>query len=203
MKKTTIWWFLAAYTLISILGAFKGGAGAVNLAATAGVMVALIFYTRRYVAEKRQLVVKGLVGISALATVISIVVALVASKEGKLGNIVSNVGSGVCAIALVLLANNKKFDFLETCVTKKFVIILVVAALVLPSVMAMLSGIVTFIISIVLVIAFAGFLFSDLGAFMEANRSQAKVFKDTKGYEHATQYDAEKASAKYEAEKND
>ena len=72
MKKSTIvWWILVVYTLITIFGAFTGGEapinpeavnpGAVNLAAAAGVMVALIFYTRRYVSEKRSLVVKGLV----------------------------------------------------------------------------------------------------------------------------------------------
>jgi len=214
INKTTIWWILAVYTLITIIGAFTGGEapinpeavnpGAVNLAAAAGVMVALIFYTRRYVSEKRDLVVKGLVAISILATIVSVVVAIVVSEKGILGNIISNIGSGICSVLLVILANNKRFDFMEECSTKKFVIIILVAALLLPAVMYMLSGLVAFIISIVIVIAFAVLLFSDLGSFMMSNKTPVQtIYRDNKGFMHNTMYDAEKANTKYDAEKKD
>ena len=214
LNKVTIWWILAAYTAISIISALTSGEapvnpeavkpGAVNLAACAGVMIALSFYTRRYVPEKRKLVHVALLGVTAVATVISIIIAIAAAGEGTLGTIVSNIGSGICTAVLVLLANNKKLEFIETCSTKKFVIIVLVAMLVLPTVMYMLSGLVTIIISIVIIVAFGALMFSDLGSFMMSNKTPTQtIFRDDKGYMHNTKYDAEKANEKYNAEKKD
>ncbi len=214
INKITIWWILAAYTAISIIGALTSGEapinpeavrpGAVNLAACAGVMVAFLFYTRRYVPEKRGLVYKVLLAVTVVATIVSIIIAITMAEGGKLGTIISNVGTGICTAVLVLLANHKKFGFIEECSTKKFVIIALVALLVLPTVMYMLSGLVTIIISIVIVIAVAGILFSDLGSFMMSNKTPVQtIFRDNKGFMHNTMYDAEKANAKYEAEKKD
>ena len=214
MKKTTIWWILAAYTVFSIISALTSGEapvnpeavrpGAVNLAACAGVMVAFLFYTRRYVPEKRGLVHKALLAVTVIATVISIIIAITMASEGKLGTVISNVGTGICTIVLVWLANHKKFEFIEACGTKKFVIITLVALLVLPTIMYMLSGFVATVISIVIVIAFGALMFSDLGSFMMSNKTPTQtIFRDNKGFMHNTMYDAEKANAKYDAEKKD
>lgn len=202
MNKNIIWWILVIYSLISVINALtSGGAGAVNLAAVSGVIIAMIFYTRRYMPEKRNLVVKGFTAVSVFATLISIVMAIVLSKEGVMGNVISNLGSGVCTVVLILLANGKKFEFMELCDTKKFVISILVCLLVLPSIMLMVSGVVSFVLAIVLVIACVAVMFSNLDGFMLSQQSTRTVFKDERGVEHVTGYDAEKANEKYRAEK--
>lgn len=203
MNKKTIWWILAAYCIFSVLGAFKdAGAGGVNLAAVSGVMIALLLFTRRYQSEMRGLVVKGLLGTCALAAVASVIVAIIASEGGSLGTILVNVSGGICAIALVLIANSDKCDPLEICDTKTFIIVLLVCLLVLPSIMMMVSGIVSFILAIVLIIAFSAGLFSNLGGFMEANRSKGGVtFKDDWGREHTTGVDRDRANERIHGDK--
>lgn len=203
MNKKTIWWVLVAYCAVSFFGAFKdASAGGVNLAAISGVAIALLLFTRRYQPEMRGLVVKGLLCACALAAVASVIFAIVASEGGILGTILVNISGGLCAGALVLIVNSSKCDPFETCETKTFIIALLVCLLVLPSIMLLLSGIVSFILAIVLIIAFSAGLFSNLGGFMEANRSKGGVtFKDDWGREHVTGVDRDRANEKIRSDK--
>lgn len=203
MNKKLIWWILVVYSFLSIIKALtSGGAGAVNLAAVSGIIIATIFYTRRYVPEKRKTVSKCFILISLVATVVSVVMAIALSKEGIAGNIISNIGSGICNIALILLADGKKFEFMENCDMKKFVVILLICLILLPSVMLMVSGFVSFILAVILVIVFAGAMFSNLDTFMLSQQSTRTVFKDDKGFEHATAYDKDKANDEYRSKEN-
>ena len=202
MNKNTIWWILFAYSIISVISALtSGSAGAVNLAATSGVMIAMIFYTRRYMPEKREFVSKIFIAATVVATVISIILAIVLSKGGIIGNIISNVGSGICTLVLILLANGKKFEFMELCDTKKFIIVLLVCLLVLPSIMLLVSGVVSFVLAMLLIVVFAAAMFSNLGGFMMSQQTTKTIFRDERGFEHATALDRDKTNEEIRAEK--
>lgn len=199
MNKKTIWLIIVGYTAISLLGAIFSGGGNVNLLAVSGQLVATVFYTRRFVPEKRGTVKMGLLGAIAVATVLGIVLALF-SKNGILGNIMSNLSSCICAAVMLFVADGEKFDFMENCDGKKFWSILAVCLLLLPSVMFMVSGILTFVLSVVLIIAFSLFLFSNLDLSSMASPRQ-EGFRDDKGYVHTTGYDRDKANESYKANK--
>jgi len=203
MNKKIIWWVLLAYSLYSIISGFLTGdtnIGPSGLAVASGAIVVLILFTRRYVPEMRKLIVNGFVAISVIATIISIIMAFKSVEEGLIDRVVSSVGSGVCSVLLILIANTKKLEFMETCGIKKFIIILLVCLLLLPSIMSLASGFVSFVIGIALVIAFAVMMFSNV-KFSDFRPVQ-QTFRDDKGYEHVSLYDAEKANEKYKAEKN-
>lgn len=203
MNKKIIWWILLAYSLYSVISGFFASdtnIGPSGLAAASGAVVVLILFTRRYVPEMRKLVVNGFIAISAIVAVISIVMAFKSAEEGLIDRIVSGVGSGICSVLLILIANTKKLEFMETCGIKKFVIILLVCLLLLPSIMTLASGFVSFVIGIALVIAFACMMFTNV-KFSDLRPIQ-QTFRDDKGYEHVSLYDAEKANEKYKAEKS-
>lgn len=202
MNKKIIWWILLAYSLYSVISGFfaNDAIGPTGLAVASGAIVVLILFTRRYVPEMRKLTVNGFVGISVIVTIISIIMAFKNTEAGLIDRVVGGVGSGVCSVLLILLANCNKLEFMETCGTKKFVIILIAAAILLPSIMSLATGFVSFVIGIALVIAFAFMMFSNV-KFSDFRPTQ-QTYLDDKGYHHVTKYDAEKANEKYKAEKN-
>lgn len=202
MNKKIIWWILLACSLYSVISGFfaNDAIGPTGLAVASGAIVVLILFTRRYVPEMRKLTVNGFVGISVIVTIISIIMAFKSTEAGLIDRIVGGVGSGVCSVLLILLANCNKLEFMETCGTKKFVIILIAAAILLPSIMSLATGFVSFVIGIALVIAFAFMMFSNV-KFSDFRPTQ-QTYLDDKGYHHVTKYDAEKANEKYKAEKN-
>lgn len=202
MNKKLIWWILLAYSLYSVISGFfaNDAIGPTGLAVASGAIVVLILFTRRYVPEMRKFVVKGFIGVSVIVTIISLIMAFKSTEAGLIDRIVGGVGSGVCSVLLILLANCNKLEFMETCGTKKFVIILIAAAILLPSIMSLATGFVSFVIGIALVIAFAFMMFSNV-KFSDFRPTQ-QTYIDDKGYHHVTKYDAEKANEKYKAEKN-
>ncbi len=202
MNKKIIWWILLAYSLYSVISGFfaNDAFGPTGLAVASGAIVVLILFTRRYVPEMRKLVVKGFIGISVIVTIISIIMAFKSTEAGLIDRIVGGVGGGVCSVLLILLANCNKLEFMETCGIKKFVIILIVTAILLPSIMSLATGFVSFVIGIALVIAFAFMMFSNV-KFSDFRPTQ-QTYLDDKGYHHVSKYDAEKANEKYKAEKN-
>lgn len=202
MNKKIIWWILLAYSLYLVISGFfaNDAIGPTGLAVASGAIVILILFTRRCVPEMRKFVVKGFIGVSVIVTIISLIMAFKSTEAGLIDRIFGGVGSGVCSVLLILLANCNKLEFMETCGTKKFVIILIAAAILLPSIMSLATGFVSFVIGIALVIAFAFMMFSNV-KFSDFRPTQ-QTYLDDKGYHHVTKYDAEKANEKYKAEKN-
>lgn len=191
---------IAIYSIVLIIEAFvngvKGG-GTVNLLPLAGTIAAVFMYLNRYESEEyNKRAYKCAVGIVAISAVVSIII----SFFGKniLTNILFNIAGCVTMLCLVTLFS-KKLTYVRECSKKTFIISLVVALLVAPSVLNMFQGVLVFVLSIVIIIAASAMLFSNLGGFMEACRStNTKMFVDKMGVSHVTGLDRDKANERYE-----
>lgn len=192
---------IAIYGIILIIEAFISGingGGTVNLLPLSGTIAAIFMYLNRYETEKyNNLAFKGAVGIIALAAVASVIV----SFFGKniLVNILFNLASCITMLALITLFS-KKLTYVQDCSKKTFIISILVALLVVPSVLNIFQGILVFILSILIIIVACIMMFSNLGDFMQSCSSKnTKMFIDKMGVSHVTGLDRDKANEKYDA----
>ena len=192
---------LTIYSIILIVEAIVNGVtsgGAVNLLPLSGTIAAVFMYLNRYETEKyNKLVFKGAVGIIVLAAIASVIISFFG--KNVLVNILFNLAGCVTMLALVVLFS-KKLTYVQECSKKTFIISLVVALLVVPSVLNLFQGFLVFVLSVVIIIAACMMMFSNLGDFMQACRSKnTNMFVDKMGVSHVTGLDRDKANEKYDA----
>ena len=191
---------IAIYSIILIVDAFIGGVkngGAINLLPLSGTIAAVFMYLNRYESEVyNKVAFKCAVGIIVVSTLGSIVI----SFFGKniLTNILFNVAGCVTMLTLVALFS-KKLTYVKECSMKMFIISLVIALLVAPSVLNIFQGVLVFVLSIVITIAACTMMFSNLGDFMQACKTQNhRMFVDKMGVSHVTGLDRDKANERYD-----
>lgn len=204
MMKKFITPAIAIYSIILIVEAFIGGVmggGAVNLLPLSGTIAAVFMYLNRYESEEyNKLAFKCAMGIIAVSAVASIVISFFG--KNVLTNILFNLAGCVTMLILVALFS-KKLTYVKECSMKAFIISLVIALLVVPSVLNIFQGVLVFVLSIIIIIAACLMMFSNLGDFLQACQSKnTKMFIDKMGVSHVTGLDRDKANERYD-EKHD
>jgi len=193
---------IAVYGLILIVEAFISGVkngGGINLLPITGVLAAAFMYLNRYESEAyNKLALKYTTGVIAISAVASVIASFF--SDNILTSILYSVAGCVTMFVLVLLFS-KKLTYVKDCSMQTFIISILVALLVVPSVLIFFQGVLVFVISIVLIIAACLMLFSDLGGFMESCRSvNTKMFVDKRGVSHVTGVDRDRANEKYDSQ---
>ncbi len=201
LKESKLALVLLGITLISgIAGVIPKEDGFVSSLTVAGYMLASLLHAQRALDEASHKLLKTVyVVLAVVSAIICVVGAIIGNNFGIM--VVLDAIGGIGSLLLLIFMHQRLFKFVETCSDKVFYITLALCIFVAPSIFFMLAGVISFILSMVIVVAVIFLVLKGApDMMMDLGKPKGPQFKtvyvDADGKEHDTAYSRDVANEK-------